>query len=1053
MSDVFGASPERIQAFSSRVDPPDSSQPQANAARSPSSLGQHSSPKKAAPPKQSALVPAVQDSGYFGSQDVAPVEILIDPILKDSEQAQLLPGAGQVTAIESLSNRPPHAVSAELVVESLQVDRTGEMAAVEEKPAETDQASGSRTLPKEQYRGDANFEAQPSVTDHPDNNPADMEQEVQTSHAKQASEDPRSPSDGSSPIWPMVRKSSLNFASLPAREPFTAGKSIGGRTSRTSHLDHVRTSYYNIPTGGKSLSSLVKTDLGGNGESDEMDIDGNVQATNDGQQNSVAVSHTRTYTQRLQDQINLLGKSQSGQSKLVSGAQPPKTTAPASPMPMRKPASQNTPGAFPNDDDDWIEPPAIASATSGARPALPKSHSIDVMEEIQGKDTIWHEEFGMSDHGNDGRKDGRSEHASVVQERADHVCELPLLPAQATLDPELQSLRNVVSGPDPSLRTVSGLSMDTPSKSPSRTFRDSPLKQVKNKLSSILKSSKGLLASSAAISAEGKSSVLSPSTACPGLYTTTSSESVASRPTVASRDMQEQAEYADGSPGRPVARRTRASIEREKEERRRDKEAKRMEAQNKKLEKAREKEREKALVFSREQERIAAMEKKLSSKNAAQNPMPKQTPKPIRSSPRKFKAAEDAQKVTEDDIETEDALASAPPPSAARSIRPNQFARGKETKRPVRPAKETKAKTKQAPTVIRVNTGSQSQYHSAGRLSTASHDPSGPASLQSQTRLVSKSSKALHAKPSTQGLRAPSSVSRPKTLDLMAKKELEEREAQRRRDIKTEMERKRAAAQEDQRKHEQWRRQEAERQRQQDHQHATSQNEGKVPTQKRAALEKGKQTKPLPPAARSQASGTAATAGTQEKSTSTASSVSGEARPQSWATSTLHRSQDETSRPVNAVLSNTSKAGTKRALGPERSDEQLAKRAPSRGGPAYQANEAKRRRTSDAFDDDAEPDQLRNIKGPLVRPSGGYKVSRLVCRALGQRLMSVAGCATQAHVRVRKCISQRDAGPVQGDGDCAAQQPSQGDASPGHGADLQGADPLCTKHKRPWVCV
>ncbi len=52
-----------------------------------------------------------------------------------------------------------------------------------------------------------------------------------------------------------------------------------------------------------------------------------------------------------------------------------------------------------------------------------------------------------------------------------------------------------------------------------------PLKQVKNKLSSILKSSKGLLASSAAISAEGKSSLLSPSMTRLGLHLGPSVES------------------------------------------------------------------------------------------------------------------------------------------------------------------------------------------------------------------------------------------------------------------------------------------------------------------------------------------------------------------------------------------------------------------------------------------------------------------------------------------------------------------------------------------------
>lgn len=912
--------------------------------------------------------------------------------------------------------------------------------------------SAPQTSPRDRDGGDDEIldapANPPSTAVHPDANSP----EVQAPRAEQRSDDAPSPSEGSSPMRPIVRKSSLNFASLPAREPLTAGKSIGARVSRTSHLDHARTSYYNRPTGGKSLGNLGQMDCDESEKSDEMDVDEDVQTQNAGEQNSVTLNHTKTYTQRLQDQINMLGKSQSnglGQSKLVSGAQPsqlPKAIAPVSPSPVRKATAQSTPGAFPNDDDDddWIEPPATACIMSEARPELPRSHSTDVMHDNRGKDTIGHVEVEVSCHGpGDSNK---SDQPSSALGQMDYASDLPI-PPHPTLNPELQSLPHVVSGSQPSLRTVSGMSTDTPSKTPSRTFRDSPLKQVKNKLSSILKSSKGLLASSAAVSAEGKSSMMSPTTTRPGIHMNASSESVVPKLGIGSKDMQDQAERADGSPIRPPARRTRASAEREKEEKRREKEAKRLEAQNEKLDKAREQEREKASVFSREQERIAAMEKQISSKKAEEKAVLKETPKPTRSSPRKIKA-------TEEDAEMEDAPTIAPPPSVARSIRPGQSIRSKENKRPVKPAKDTQAKAKQVPTVIRVNTGSQSQYHTSSRLSTASYDTAGPSGLQSQSRLASKSSQAsLHAKSSAQGLRAPSSVSRPKTLDLMAKKkELDEREAQRRRDVKAEMERKRVAAQEDQRKQEQWRRQEAERQRQQDYQHGASQNEGKTPAQRRAALEKAKQTKAPPPAARSQANGPFASGGAQERIASTASSARGDAqaaRPQSRMTSNLHRSQDEASRSVSALVPSTSKAGTKRALGPERSDEQQSMRGVSRGGPAYQANEAKRQRTSDAFEDDAELDHSRNIKGPPVRPSGGYKkVSSLRAACPRAELRRIVGPAPQAHVRLRKRSSQRDPGLVQGNRYSAAQQPGQGGASFGHGTNLQRSHSVCTKRKR-----
>ncbi|CCU83173.1 inner centromere protein [Blumeria hordei DH14] len=51
-----------------------------------------------------------------------------------------------------------------------------------------------------------------------------------------------SQSEGSSPLRPMVRKSSLNFASLPAREPITKKKSISNQTIRASQQDISRKS-------------------------------------------------------------------------------------------------------------------------------------------------------------------------------------------------------------------------------------------------------------------------------------------------------------------------------------------------------------------------------------------------------------------------------------------------------------------------------------------------------------------------------------------------------------------------------------------------------------------------------------------------------------------------------------------------------------------------------------------------------------------------------------------------------------------------------------------
>ncbi|KAJ6444516.1 inner centromere protein [Purpureocillium lavendulum] len=885
------------------------------------------------------------DSGYFGSQDVGAVNIHLDSELPDSQEADSRADWHITTTVPLRRESSTRHVAIE------SPEKTFQTAREEQTTRILNDATAKIATPRVDFVPAEDVEEMEVVstsTPAPTRPTEDSHQKhAADAETDQHSEDARSPSDGSSPVRPVVRKSSLNFASLPAREPLTAGKSIGGRVSRTSHLDHIRTSYYNRPTGGKSLGNLAKLDHDDDENQDPMDVDEDVPARGNNNQSNIAASHTMTYTQRLQDQINRLGKSQSGGSAqpkhlpMAQPIQPQKPVAPLSPSPARKTPVQTTPGAFPvddedEDDDDWIEPPMTATQTTDFRPALPKSHSADVMEEIRGKETISQPDFfPASGHGH-----GKSASVSTV----------PIM--HSASHPDLHALKKAVSVSNPPLG-ADVRKVGTPSKSPSRSLRESPLKSVKNKLSSLYKSSRNLLTSSAAISAEGKS-LMSPSVARLGMHPAASSESVISKHKLDSQNRQP----TDSSPTKPIARRTRASTEREKEQKRQEKEAKRVEEQNDKLERAREKEREKAYIFSKEQEKLAAMEKQIASKRQEDKPLPKITPKATRTSPRRVNAVEEGeQRVAERDVEMEDAPSSVLAPAASQSVGPGHATRPKEMKRPTKPTKESQTRIKQAPTLIRVNTGSQhSQYHPSSRLSTASHETGGASGSQSQSQHVSRPSKAsLHAKPSSQSLRGTASVGRPKALDLAAKKkEQDEREAQRRRDAKAELERKRAAAQEEQRKQEELRRQEAERQKRQEREFATSQTDGKTPAQRKAAIEKAKQTRAPPPAVRSQLNGTSDHAAGQDKGSSMASSTKSDAqRPPSRMTSNLLKSQDESSRPVNAVLSNTGKAPLKRTLGPEKSD-------------------AKRRRTSETFDDEAK-DKSRNIKGPPVRPSGGFK--------------------------------------------------------------------------------
>ncbi|KAK4218682.1 inner centromere protein-related protein pic1 [Rhypophila decipiens] len=810
-------------------------------------------------------------------------------------------------------------------------------------------------------------------------------------------DDMRSPSEASSPIRPIVRKSSLNFASLPAREPLTSKQSLG---PRASILGNRGTSFYN-PT-KKSLGNVVAQDLDDE-DQDEMDVDEPTVQRDDTTTNITA--HAKTYTQRLQDQISMLGKSQpSGprpsksihhllpsQNQPNSYTQPLQTPVeaefkkPSSPKPMQSVAA---PGAFPeDDDDDWIAPPTkTAPPASPARPDLNKSHTADVRESVAGKDSI--SEFTFPSRPNSPGK------APVVPTRttsspAKHgkSASVPTFPIHDpfAMNGEDYGLKKTISVSNPTLETVTEDGSASPSKT-SRTMRDSPLKQVKNKLSSILKSSKTLLASSAAISAEGKSSLLSPSTTRLGYHANASVDTFRTAENVLYPDLSQHG----GSTSRPISpvrtnstRRTRASTEREKREQkekkqeakemekereREAKEAKRQAEQMKKLEKMREKEQEKARVFSKEQEKIAAMEKNVAAQKAPERPVqapqqpvqtpappktaPRSPPKPTRTSPRKTKGQDDGKTVgmssDELDVDMVDAPTMMPPPSVPRSAAP-PTARvpvpGTASKRPVKPTKDM-PKPKQAPKLIRVNPMSQNpQFHPSNSMLAASlEDTLGPQQAAPPRQLNSKTSQSsLHTKPSLQSLNG--SSKRPKALDMAARRKAEEeRETQRKRDVKMENDRKRAAAEEE-RRQEQQRKLEAERQ----------EEERRRLAAKKAAIEKAKQTKAPPPPARLQPNG-------PPDYSSSMMSEKGPARPPSRLGSTMH--QD---RPVNAMLS---KSTSKRPLPDPNDDRTQTMRNPQ----AYQSQEPKRMRMSEEFDDDIETaDTQRTLKGSAIRPPSMYK--------------------------------------------------------------------------------
>ncbi|KAK8010667.1 hypothetical protein PG990_009632 [Apiospora arundinis] len=797
------------------------------------------------------------------------------------------------------------------------------------------------------------------------------------------------PSEGSSPIRPIVRKSSLNFASLPAREPITH-KSTGNRISRTSHLDQTRTSYYNRHTGGKSLGNVRHDGTDDENDTDLDDEDDEVEEVTVTKPVDAddATAHNKTYTQRLQDQISKLGQlppQASRPSKSIASAVPvvqPSLPAAVTPAPQPKqtsiesPKTHTTPGAFPedeaeveeDDEDEWIKPlgtPDNASNMFSPRPEMPKSYSADVMEGVSGKETIGAADFVFPKTRQQSPQKPASLQRAATTYNHQKSASVPVLPRMDQVEGDGGELKKTISVSNPPLATVSETEADMPGspKSPSRTLRDSPLKQVKNKLSSILGRSKGLLASSAASSAEGKASLLSPSTPRLGFHAGQSTVSIDQH-----NDREAQPLYPDlskhasaassvappASPTRTEGRKTRASIEREKaEEKRKQKEAKeskRMADQMDKLEKERAKEREKARVFSKEQERIAAMEKQVAAQKEKEKKAPAPPPTPsqaTRTSPRKPKdQAEGANADEEDDVDMLDAPTTTtnmpPPPSVSRPLAPPPSAtKGREIKRPIRPTRELAAKTAQPRTMIRVNLGSQHpQFHPSSSTATPNVNESSISSgSQSQLKLK-QSQSSLQSKSSAQNLNSSiSSASRPKALEMAErKKERDEREAQRKQDAKAEMERKKAATQEEKRRQEQQKRLEVERQKDEERKQAAAQAEAKKNAQRQAMLEKAKQTRAPPPAARS--------VNGQPEFKSIGQNEPN--RPPSRMTS--HRSQEELGR---SVLQNPAKPPTKRALQQDN-------------------KEVKRMRMTSEFDD-LEMENQPSLQGPPVRPSNGLK--------------------------------------------------------------------------------
>jgi hypothetical protein len=571
-----------------------------------------------------------------------------------------------------------------------------------------------------------------------------------------------SPSDESTPDRPLVRKSSLTFASLPAREPMKS--SIGARISRTSHVDQVHPLSHN-PYASRPTISADNQDPKSPGLNDEdttmrddvdhedEDDDENVEILgHDDSDDEVQVSknHSKSSTQRLHEKIDMLGKAPAPRpSKSISSTLANiKNAEPAAYPEGHVKHFQHTN----DDDDDWIKPLTSPNVVSSPAKSMMTRNEEDSDEEefdIRAPELIAHEERM--------RTPVRMSPAPVrLMPGYGHAKSASTVtlasPAKAAMAPPASPAKSI--------------SISNPSYHPTTTPQGSPrryldLSASKSRLQSIMKTAKGLFTTSASISAAAKMETLSPqalktaATNMPGMYPNLNALL--------------QDKPLPTSP--KETRKTRGSAEREKEGQRKEKEALLKQRMDDQLEKAREQERRKAA------EQRLAHEKALKAK----------APEPAQSSPRRPNG------------EQMDMTEAAPP--------------GMKTGRPVRPGRDPPInKAKPAPVSIRVGTLSQRMP-----ITTASSASTAQETLPAEPKrpgLAKKASTASLQSSTSTALKSSVHGQAPKPRALLAaerKKEQDEREAQRKLEQKRELERKRAAQQEQARKEEQRQRAEMEK--------------------------------------------------------------------------------------------------------------------------------------------------------------------------------------------------------------------------------------------------
>ena len=551
-------------------------------------------------------------------------------------------------------------------------------------------------------------------------------------------DDSRSSSQESTPARQLVRKSSLTFAALPAREPITTKKSMGPRASRTSHLEQTkasiaRNSFLERLTSGKSIGGAKQAELD-NDVKDQEDTTNKPQLSREDSDvdSGITKLHNKSSTQRLHERINLLGKSQPPRptksiAATVPGPQPqyPDLQKQDGQRQAPQQAPTNASAAQEEDEDDWIQPPKT-QVLAPKRPPLSTSTSTDIVEKVKDKQATGQEQATIEQGKNEsiqasGPPRRQTRPASTSQSVEEKV--------QSKIDQDTTAADPLY----PDLNIAVNRSTTPTSSSPPKRYVDGPLSASKIKLQSMMKTARGLFSSSAGVSAQAKMETLSPSVTPrqldkqPKVQGSTPERAPLPRgerensPTKAPKDGEQQS-----APPITEARKTRSSTEKEQ----------------------RMKEKEKA-----EQEKVRQQEtsfqEQASSKEVSTETLQTQK-RPMKQSPRR--------------TQNQEATSNENEPQSQRP--PSQMQRQKDARRPTKPAKETTSQVKGPPVNIRIGMPSRSVRVplTNATLSSSLQESLPPPQPKHGVMTKKASNASLHSSTSNSNLKSSAAAAKPRAL-------------------------------------------------------------------------------------------------------------------------------------------------------------------------------------------------------------------------------------------------------------------------------------------------